>query len=298
MNINEYLKQSANAIIKENAKTGTSIVPKYYRAGITKDKRLKPMDINVLYLLHEFINTETGHCYPTQQELSNTLGYARPNISKSLGRLEKAGYIHRCPAKKPTKNNKFMETSDEIIITPFDKNNSNEYHSAITAEIERIKYIVVDYSKDSSTRIIIATGQNTESHTKQEMATIREISRNKINTEPIIIIDIQTKQESNEDMKKYYPTDEEILALEELRKNENIAKKQQPKQEQQSYYNATDEEILAFFKEQGYATDEEIDEYLTGQKQQQQPKPQPKQKQEFDIDAWISQPYTYSGMGA
>lgn len=312
-NINEYLKQSANAITKKNVKTGASIVPKYLKAGITKDTRLKPMDINVLYLLHEYVNTETGHCYPTQQELANTLGYARPNISKALGRLEKACYIHRCPAKKPTRNGKFLETSDEIIITPFNKLNNNEYHNGLTAEIERIKYIVVDYNKDSSVRTIIATGADTQSFTRQEMIEIRETNRRKTDTETLQQLkkQEQPQQNNNEYIKveeqekkemKYIPTNAEIEALEALRKQEAAKRHTQhnntkPQQRaQQSYIEATDEEILALFKEQGFATDEEIDEYLTGQKQEQ-PKSHPKQNQEFDIDAWISQPYIFTGRG-
>lgn len=299
--IHEYLKQSANAITKENAKTEVAIIPKFLKAGITKDKRLKPMDINVLYALYEYVNTDTGHCYPSQTELAEILGYARPNISKALTRLEKAGYIHRCPAKKPTKNGKFTETADEIIITPYSKLKDNEYHSSLIAEIARIRYIVVDYTKDSSVRTIIATGENTESHTKQEMTEIRETNRQKAETEPTTIINIQ--KEKTEKMYKYIPSKAEDAAFEALRKQETLEIKyhntksyQRAQEPQQQYYNATDEEILAAFAE------------YDSQQRQQQPKPQPKkqeqpkEQQQTDdytwMDAWLNQPYTFSGKGA
>ncbi|MEL7646992.1 MAG: helix-turn-helix domain-containing protein [Sedimentibacter sp.] len=293
MNINEYLKQTATAITKENAKTiGAAIVPKYFKAGIRKDKRLKPMDRDILFTLHEFVNTETGHCYPSQQELADILDYSRTKVAEALGRLEKAGYIHRCPAKKPTKNGKFTETSDEIIITPFSKLNDNEYHSALIAEIARIKYVVAAYNKDSSARTIIATGENTESHTKQEMTEIRETSRRKAETEPIII-DIQ--KEKTEKMYKHISTKQEDEALEALRRQEAIERKKQPKQEQpqQPYNKATANEYTDAFE----FIDEEIAE-LMEQSKHKQPKPQPKLKQEFDIDAWVNQPYQFTGRGA
>lgn len=213
MKINEYLKQAADAIKEENSKTQVAIVPKYFKAGIAKDERLKPLDIKLLYTLHEYINTDTGHCYPSQKELADVLGSGQSSISKALTRLEEAGYIHKVPAKRINKNKKFEDTSQDIIITPFAKLKDSKYHEDLVKEIERIKYIIVDYikikdSEDGIKRVIISTGEHTNSKKQEEVNEIKENGRQEsIKAKQTIAITEEVKAEIKEEQEevKYNP---------------------------------------------------------------------------------------------
>lgn len=106
---------------------------------------------------------------------------------------------------------------------------------------------------------------------------------------------VDTVEQEKKQM-KYIPTNQEMEALEALRKQEAIQKIQQPKQQkpqqlQQETDDITEEDIAR--------CQAATDEYNAHLKQKERHKqPQPKQKQEFNIDDWLSQPYTFSGRGA
>lgn len=173
MNIKDYLKQTSQAIKKGNAATEVAIIPKFIKHGYYQ--KMNPIDLAVLLCFYEHVNTETGQCYPKQVKIGELIGTDRPaTISESISRLESLGFLHKVPARRRNRNGKLVSTASEIILTPFNKIQDEEYHRALIAEIDRIKYIIVEYVGNSTLRQIIGTGTNTNSLSERELNMVRQ----------------------------------------------------------------------------------------------------------------------------
>lgn len=134
---------------------GFSRIPKYGERKLTK--RIKPQEYALLCLLHEYLNTTNGHCYPKHATLLTQIKAGESSLDTYLHNLEKAGFIRRIPARKVTNKGKYDFTSSEIIIVPIEYVDDSEYHKAIDRFIDENKYVIVSYSGKS--RKVIGTGK-------------------------------------------------------------------------------------------------------------------------------------------